>query len=94
MMVGNLGTTKDTLGCRTLNSLGDPIGGFPGVSEMVEPLSPADGDGVDSISYTAPFELSSNQRVNLSCFIQQNGGAISATGIYMTAIRVETLTRQ
>jgi hypothetical protein len=80
------GRASVTCGVQAVNSI-DPI------SEMLEPnTDPLENDIVDTMSLTVPLELASNQTVNLVC--NTNGGEVHARSIYMTALRVETLTRQ
>jgi hypothetical protein len=70
-----------------------PLPGISPVHDYVE-NNTSDKDIIDTMSFTVPLELASNQAVNLACGVGQNSAGVQASNIYMTALRVDNLTRQ
>ncbi len=97
MYIQNTGPGRALVRCG-----GDRIPTHQDVLEPVEPFSGPDGapagDIMDSMSFTVPLELQSTETVNLECSALNLDGAGFASGvfarnIYMTALRVENMTR-
>jgi hypothetical protein len=65
----------------------------PTYSELLEPRTLPDNDVVENISFTVPLEFESDRTIRLYCF-SPFGGEVLISSISVTALRVETLTRQ
>jgi hypothetical protein len=70
------------------------VDGFPFVEEQLQPNIGAENDRMDTMSFTVPLKLASNQTVALECITIGGTADAFSYNYWMTALKVGSLTTQ